>query len=304
MSQGVIFDIQRFSLHDGPGIRTTVFLKGCPLSCRWCQNPEGKDEAIHVRLFKNLCSRCGGCVAACPHQALSRGANGYPRIDDARCRRCGACVDRCDYAALAFDGRIVDASGLAKEALRDRRFFDASGGGVTFSGGEPLAQAAFVVETAAELKKEGVHIAMETSLCAPWPDVEKALPHVDLFLVDLKATERDRHRLLTGVDGDETRSNFVELAKRLARSGRLFTRITLVPGYSEGEAVAAMAAFIAAAEPSLPLELMNFNPLAASKYRCLEVEEYEFYDCVTPFSEAEMVAFREDARKAGLRNVL
>ncbi len=300
MSEGTIFDIQRFSLHDGPGIRTTVFLKGCPLECRWCQNPEGRDREIAVRVFDNLCSRCGTCLTVCPAGALTQNEGEAPRVDYERCLRCGACVRHCDFNAVILDGRRLSSEALLDELEKDRAFFDASGGGVTFSGGEPLDQADFVADVAAGLRERSVHTAVETALAAEWPDIETALPWIDLFIVDLKVVDPVRHQQLTGCEREKIAGNFQRLASLLRGTKRLWTRFTLVPGYAEsGEALAA-ARFIASVDSELSLELMNFNPLAASKYRRLGCDDYEFYNCASPFSEKQLREFRRCASASGL----
>ena len=154
MTTARVFDLQRFSVHDGPGIRTTVFLKGCPLRCRWCQNPEGLERGISLWHFENLCGRSGHCEEVCPTRAISLTPTGV-EINHAACTLCGDCVDVCPRNALAFDGRDVTTEEVIEEVGRDAIFHEVSGGGVTFSGGEPLAQAAFVRETAAAAKGAG-----------------------------------------------------------------------------------------------------------------------------------------------------
>lgn len=295
MSQGVIFDIQRFSLHDGPGIRTTVFMKGCPMACRWCQNPEGRDRRITVRVFDNLCARCGTCARVCPCGAITQDASGLPVVDDNACKRCGRCVKVCDYNAIVFDGRMIDDGELLCELESDIPFFTASGGGVTFSGGEPLDQSGFVADVCEGLRHRAIHTAVETALCVEWRDIERLLPVIELFIVDIKSADPDWHRHGTGADGTIVLDNFRRLAESLRGTGRLWPRFTLVPGYSEEEEVRKAAEFFASIDPELKIELMNFNPLAASKYKRLKAADYEFYDCVSPYSKERMAAFRQAA---------
>jgi pyruvate formate lyase activating enzyme len=165
-----VFDLQRFSVHDGPGIRSTLFLKGCALRCTWCQNPEGLEGAIRLWHFANLCERCGTCVAACPKQALALGPEGVD-IDRDACDLCGECTDACPRNALAFDGHDLGVPEAVAQLEADKIFYDRSGGGVTFSGGDPLLQADFVAAVAGELKARGIHTAVETSLFGPWSAV-------------------------------------------------------------------------------------------------------------------------------------
>jgi pyruvate formate lyase activating enzyme len=175
VTTGRIFDLQRFSVHDGPGIRTTVFLKGCPLRCRWCQNPEGFERAVSLWHFENLCGRSGRCEEVCPTKAITLTPAGV-EINHAACTLCGDCVDACPRNALAFDGRDITTDEVVAEVGRDAIFHEVSGGGVTFSGGEPLAQAGFVFDTAAELKVQGLPTTLESSFHAPWASIEPLLP--------------------------------------------------------------------------------------------------------------------------------
>lgn len=295
-----IFDIQRFSVHDGPGIRTTLFLKGCPLRCAWCQNPEGLEGAIRLWHFANLCERTGACVAACPRKALALGAEGL-EIDHAACDLCGKCVEACPRNALALDGRDIEVDEAVTQLAADRVFYDRSGGGVTFSGGDPLLQAEFVAAVASRLKARGIHTAVETALLAGWAAIEALLPVIDLFIVDLKLADPARHQELTGQDNARILSNARRLAAALAGTGRLLFRVPLIPGMTAEEGnLLAVARIAAAIDPSVPVELMNFNPLAAAKYRRMR-KEHALAGETASFTEQQMAAFRSLFSREGLR---
>lgn len=296
---GRIFDIQRFSVHDGPGIRTTLFLKGCPLRCAWCQNPEGLEGAIRLWHFANLCQRCGTCVAACPTRALALVEDGVDVVR-ARCDLCGKCVDACPRNALAFDGRELGVDEAVEQLAADEVFYRQSGGGVTFSGGDPLLQAEFVAAVARRLRARGIHTAVETSLFAPWGAVEALLPEIDLFVVDLKVADPGRHAELTGQANGPILENARRLAAALAGTGRLLFRVPLVPRLTaEPAGLAALAALAASIDPSVPVELMNFNPLAAAKYRRMR-REHALAGETASFTERELAAFRAVFEDRGL----
>lgn len=304
---GTLFDVQRFSVHDGPGIRTTVFLKGCPLRCAWCQNPEGLERTIRLWNFDNLCVGCGVCVGVCPNAALSMGEDGIPAIDHDKCARCGKCVDECLYNAMALDGFEIDSAELAERLLADAVFFAASGGGVTFSGGEPLAQAAFVKDTASRLHEKGVRTAIETSLEGSWDDLKGLIDCIDFFQVDLKLADSALHHAATGVGNERIADNFRRLASALRGSGRLLLRIPAIPGYTDDEAnLAALARMAADVDPELDVELMNFNPLAAAKYRRMR-RRYALAEVAAGYSSDDMDALRRvlerylPRRRAGAR---
>ncbi len=294
------FDIQRFSVHDGPGIRSTLFLKGCPLRCAWCQNPEGLEGTIRLWHFPNLCERSGACVESCPRKALSLGPEGV-EIDHAACDLCGKCIEACPRNALAFDGRDLTLDEAVTQLAADRIFYDRSGGGVTFSGGDPLLQADFVAAVASKLKALGIHTAIETSLFAGWEKIEALLPVIDLFIVDLKLADPARHRELTGQDNALILANARRLAAALAGSDRLLFRVPLIPGMTTVDGnLAAVAGIAAAIDPSVPIELMNFNPLAAAKYRRMR-REHALAGQASSFTEQEMAAFRSVFSQQGLR---
>lgn len=295
---GRIFDIQRFSIHDGPGIRTTIFLKGCPLRCAWCQNPEGLEVAIRLWHFAHLCARCGACVESCPQQALTLGADGVG-VDHAACNRCGRCVDACPCNALSFDGRDITVDEAVALLAADRLFYERSGGGITFSGGEPLFQADFVAGVARRLKAMGIHTAVETSLFVKWESIEALLPVVDLFIVDLKLSDPARHAAFTGQDNAPILANARHLAAKLA-FGRLLFRVPLIPGFTSGPGnLATVASLAASIDPAVPVQLMNFNPLAAAKYQRMH-KEHALSQQAASFTDGEMSAFRKVFSKQGL----
>ena len=299
MTTARVFDLQRFSVHDGPGIRTTVFLKGCPLRCRWCQNPEGLDRSISLWHFENLCGRSGRCQEVCPTSAITLTPTGVD-INHAACTQCGDCVDACPRNALALDGRDVTTEEVIEEVGRDEIFHEVSGGGVTFSGGEPLAQAAFVLETAAAAKAQGVPTTLESSFHAPWASIEPLLDVIDLFIVDVKVADPEAHRVATGVTNGLILENLGRLAAALRGTGRILVRVPLVPRYTATtDNLAAIAALVSAIDPALPVELVNFNPLASAKYRRMG-QDYEFEHDTTAFSPAEMATYRSLVAAHGL----
>lgn len=299
MTTARVFDLQRFSVHDGPGIRTTVFLKGCPLRCRWCQNPEGLDRGILLWHFENLCGHSGRCQEVCPTKAIRLTPTGVD-ISHAACTQCGDCVDACPRNALALDGRDISTAEVVDEVGRDAIFHEVSGGGVTFSGGEPLAQAAFVYETAAALKKRGVPTTLESSFHAPWSSIEPLLSVIDLFIVDLKVADPEAHKVATGVSNELILGNLRRLAATLTGTGRILARVPLVPGYTATPGnLSAIADLVVEIDPALPVELMNFNPLASAKYRRMGMP-HEFADVTTSYSPAEMHAFRSLFAERGL----
>ncbi len=290
----MVFSLQRFSVHDGPGIRTTVFLKGCPLRCPWCQNPEGLVRAARVWNFDNLCVGCGKCTNVCPAGAIRMGSDGRPVIDHHLCTGCDTCIRECVRNALAVDGWEVSAADLAKTLLADTVFFTASGGGVSFSGGEPLCQAEFVRDVAERCRASGIDTAIETCLEVPWAAVESVLGVIDHFLVDIKFADPERHRSVTGVGNERILDNFRRLTAALP-ADRLRARLPLIPGFTaHADNIAAVADIVREANADVPLELLNFNPLAEAKYRRMALPN-DFPSGLRAFTDEEMAAFRNAA---------
>lgn len=270
--QGVVFDIKRFAIHDGPGIRTSVFLKGCPLKCLWCQNPEGISQGIIIWYFHSKCIRCGDCIGSCPENALSADPNRSHYIGIARdlCNNCGECVRVCPSTALSFVGRKMEYGEVVEELLKDQTFYQSSGGGITLTGGDPFAQTEFSRVILKDMKNRGIHTAVETCLLTGRKELESLLSYVDLFLVDLKIFEPKKHAEYTGASNEVIKENFTWLAKN---HGNILVRIPIIPGYTDSkENLKAIGAYVAGIDPNIPIELVNFNPLARDKYSVLSAD--------------------------------
>jgi len=231
-TKGVIFDIQRFAIHDGPGIRTLVFLKGCPLRCWWCQNPEGMSTAKSLWYFEYRCIQSKRCIPTCPSSALSFDGDGLV-VDHSACDACGLCVEACPSGALSIAGREIEAEKLVREIERDVLLFDNSGGGVTFSGGEPLFQPAFLKELLVLCRSRGIHTALETSGQASAKTFESLIDYVDLFLFDLKLLDDEDHRKYTGVSNSLIKKNLKTLTER--RGGDIILRFPVITGVNDTE---------------------------------------------------------------------
>ena len=267
--QGLIFDIRRYSLHDGPGLRTTVFFKGCPLNCRWCCNPESQAGQPELTWLRERCLGCDRCRTVCPADALQTTADGSNVVDPARCDVCGRCAEECPGEALQLIGRWMTAGEVLAEAASDALYFEASGGGLTLSGGEPLAQPDFAAELLRRYKhdEKGRHTAVETCGFVDWAVFERLAADVDLFLYDLKHMDPLEHQRLTGVDN----RLILENARRLAQAGRsLVMRLPLIPGVNDSvQNLEATADFVAALPGVRRIDLLPYHRLGEPKYRRL-----------------------------------
>lgn len=265
----VVTNIQGYSLHDGPGIRTVVFLKGCPLRCRWCANPEGLLPEIQIGFIKNLCTGCGKCFNICPENALTDDGIRH-RIDYNKCTACSKCVDTCDYKALVRYGSEMSVEDVFDAVRRDKMFYDTSGGGVTVSGGEPLLQSTFVKNLFELCKADHISTCVETSGFIPADKLLEVLPLTDLLLFDLKHTDPEKHRHYTGQRNDIILNNAQLAAEKEAD---ILFRIPLIPGVNDDEAnIAATAAFIKELPGKQRVQLMPFHRLGDSKYKALHLE--------------------------------
>ena len=229
MSAGRIFDIQRFSIHDGPGIRTTVFLKGCPLRCLWCGNPESIDLKPQLSYMADKCIACGECFKVCKPNALLKDAAGKAVVNRARCTHCGDCAPVCDPKALEMVGRDAAVDEVIEVVLRDRDYYTQSGGGLTLSGGEPLLQPEFAEDLLHAVKNRGIHCCIETSGYAAWSVFERLQRVVDLWLFDYKETNPRLHAKFTGRDLEA----IVERLQRLHDNGaKILLRCPMIPGHN------------------------------------------------------------------------
>jgi pyruvate formate lyase activating enzyme len=262
---GTLFDIKRFAVHDGPGIRTVLFLKGCTLHCDWCHNPEGIRRQPDLVHFESKCVQCGACVAACPNQALELQAGGIT-IDRQRCEHSGECLEVCYAGALFRYGREVSVAQVMADLRQDADFYRSSGGGVTLSGGEPLLQADFSIEVLRQCKAEGFHTALDTCGNIPWAVLERALPYTDLVLYDLKHFDSHQHQHYTGASNATLLENLRRLDQRRIP---LEIRIPLIPGVNDGENLRAVGAFLHSFEQPVRVRLLPYHRLAGSKYQRL-----------------------------------
>lgn len=270
MKTGMIFNIQKFSIQDGPGIRTTVFLQGCPLHCQWCHNPESQSFQPRLLLFPQRCVGCGRCQSACSQQALN---------NPARCRHCGQCAAACPALARELAGRRVTVTEVLQAVTQDRVFYEESGGGVTFSGGEPLAQPAFLLALLQACQEQGLQTAVDTSGYAHPAIFETIAPFTDLFLYDLKVMAEEKHLLYTGVSNRLILNN-LQLLTRMRK--RFFLRLPIIPGINDDEEhLSALIVFLRELGEVEQINLLPYHPLARDKYRRLQ-QDYSLADTPEP----------------------
>ena len=301
--QGLILHLQRLSTEDGPGIRTTVFFKGCPLHCAWCHNPESLSFKPQVQWLENRCIDCRTCLEACPHACLAKNGDGQVRIDRRRCQVCGDCTRACPSNALELLGLRTTTQALLPELLKDAAFYTTSGGGVTLSGGEPTFQASFSQELLYGLREAHVHTALDTCGLCSRRTLERLWPVVDLFLFDLKLYDPALHRRYTGQDNAIVLANLGWLAERIqmgVKEKELWVRTPLIPGATcTNENISAIGAHLAKLGSAIQRwELCAFNNLCRDKYRRLDMTWP--YQEATLLQQADLEQAGEWARASGI----
>ena len=253
---GFIFDIKKYAIHDGPGIRTTVFFKGCPLQCQWCQNPESWKQEPELGLRTGRCVRCGQCVKVCRAGAAKLN-NGQPSTDANKCKLCGECVDTCTAGAREIIGQKISVGEVMAEIEKDTIFYEQSNGGVTFSGGEPLMQPVFLLALLKQCKTNEIHSAVDTSCYAEPQIIEKAAVTTDLFLCDIKHMDSDKHKSFTGVKNNLILDNI----KLISRTGKeMIIRIPVIPGFNDDKAnIEATAEFTSTLSNINRIDILPYN---------------------------------------------
>ncbi|MGL1892693.1 MAG: glycyl-radical enzyme activating protein [Spirochaetaceae bacterium] len=297
--KGNVFDIKKFAVHDGPGIRSTLFLKGCHLNCIWCQNPEGIKNQINLWYFERKCIQCNLCLNVCPNQALTLGKENesYISINHNKCDNNGACVNVCPTTALTFDGYEMEVDEAVEKLLQDKAFYDKSGGGITISGGDSLYQYKFSRAVLEKCKEHGVHTAIETCMYAKKEIFESFIGLVDLFIVDLKLFDENEHFKYVGTGNELILSNFKSLANN---KQNILVRIPLIPGITAKEKnIRSICRFVFQNSPGTEMELINFNPLAQNKYRLMG-KDYDFMKKMKPYTREELDCFYSILKEEGI----
>jgi pyruvate formate lyase activating enzyme len=266
LTTGIVFDIKKFSIHDGPGIRTTIFFKGCPLSCWWCHNPEGQSPQPELVLRESRCIGCGACLEVCDQGAISWDGD-VVSTDREKCVLSGACVEVCYAEAREMVGQEMTVAEVMAEIGRDIAFYDQSGGGVTFSGGEPLLQRDFLLALLRACKEEEIHTAVDTCGFATWETLDSIRKHVDLFLYDLKLMDDAKHRKFTGVSNELILKNLQRLS---AQGHDIFLRVPIIPGINDdAENIRQIGTFAAALPHLKRVDILPYHRAAAEKYNRL-----------------------------------
>ena len=296
MKNGIVFDIKKYAIHDGPGIRTTVFFKGCPLRCWWCHNPEGQDLEPELVYRKNRCIGCGECIKKCPKQAIFL-EDQHISVNRKNCILCGNCSEVCPTDALSIAGRRMSAKEVLEEIEKDRIFYDESDGGVTFSGGEPLLQPGFLNALLDECKERGIHTTVDTCGLARYEIIEKMRDKVNLFLYDIKTMDARKHMKYTGASNEQILKNL----KKLAEDGsNIVISFPLIPGINDDDKNAVRTAKLISSLPNIKqVNLLPYHRAGIEKYRNLG-KPYKL-DKIQPPSSQKIKSIKEKMEALGIK---
>lgn len=287
MTEGFISAIQRFSIHDGPGIRTVIFFKGCPFNCPWCSNPETRSAGHDIMHTITTCIQCGLCSNHCPSHCIGVIDGGF-HIDRLRCTDCGTCAEICPTNSISIRGERRSASDLLEIIKADAMFYRRSGGGVTFSGGEPLLQAEFLSELAAACKSAGIRTATETTGCCSPEDLKRVMPYIDLFLYDLKIMDLEKHREITGVSNELIKENL----QLLSEAGKeIVVRVPVIPGYTQARENLIAIAETARKANVKQINLLPYHNYGENKYAQLG-KKYEMEN-IKPLTKEDLAEEKE-----------
>lgn len=294
-TRGLVYDIDTFAIHDGPGTRMTVYLKGCPLSCAWCHSPESQRHAQELVLFRDRCTLCGACVRVCPQGVHTVTADAHT-LDRERCILCGACVEHCPQGALAIKGYWTTAADIITQAVRLKPFLVNARGGITLSGGEPTLQPAFTATVLAGCREQGIHTAVETTAFCQWPVLKSVIDQADLVLMDIKLIDDAAHQRWTGVSNRQILQNAARLAGRNVQ-----VRVPLIPAITDTvENIRGICRFMN--DVGLKrIALLPYNPSAGAKYEWLDRPYRVEGESQSP---AYLQELRDLAQRAGVEAVI
>jgi pyruvate formate lyase activating enzyme len=287
--EGIIFNIQRYSIHDGPGIRTTVFLKGCPLKCKWCSNPESINPFPELFLRKDQCDQCEKCIEVCAINAFFL-ENETIQINRAECNLCLKCIDICPSDVINKTGKKASVDDIVSEIMQDELFYINSGGGVTISGGEPLSQLEFTLNLLKEFKKKSLHTTLDTTGYAKLEEFEKILPYTDLFLFDIKHLNSEAHQKATGIPNEIILKNFKNC---LEKGNKVWVRVPVIPNFNDSNRYINTLGNFLSEKPIEKVSLLKYHEWGRHKYKYL--------DRIYPLKS---IAFISDEKIQALKNIL
>lgn len=297
--KGNVFNIQKYSIHDGPGIRTTVFLKGCPLHCKWCHNPEGLSSEIQILRNEDKCVLCGNCVQVCPTNSLKFGDNKIT-YDRDTCILCNRCEKVCYYEAIEIVGELKTVDDIMKEVLKDKIFYEVSGGGVTFSGGEPFQDPKFLLELVKSAKEEGLHVAIDTSGFTKWDNIQSVIEYVDLLLYDFKMADYKKHKEYTGVSNELIVDNLKKLGNE---NIEIYLRLPMIRGVNDSnEDIKNILEIIKDINNISQVNILEYHSMGMEKYPRLG-KVYDLTGEEKP-DHQNICAIKEIFEKAGFKTVI